>query len=345
MLCFAGLGLSGFESISLETSELLKKADMIYLEEFTSPIPKSEIKKFQNNVTNEFKVVKRWMVEDGKEILENSKNKLVVLLAYGDPFIATTHIELRTRAIQENIKTKSIHSASAITSLIGESGLHFYKIGKIVTIMKDLKTMNNAYYSFYNNVLQGLHSVFLLEYDQEKEFFLSPNAALSSLMETEKEQNRNIVSDSTFAIIASRIGLENQKIVGGNIKRLVEFEFGDPPHSIILPGRFHFTETDALKVLGECLDEPVDNSNKIKKISVQMIGKYVPMVREALKEIAPYYHDSKEFHTVLENAELYIRDAEKFLEEGKDEVAILSIGYADGLVDSLRMVKGFEPKM
>ncbi|KAG2478512.1 MAG: hypothetical protein NPMRTH1_460001 [Nitrosopumilales archaeon] len=76
-----------------------------------------------------------------------------------------------------------------------------------------------------------------------------------------------------------------------------------------------------------------------------MLEKYVPMVRLALKEIGPYYKDSKEFQEVLENAELYIRDAEKFLEQGKEEVAILSIGYADGLVDSLRIAKGLEPKM
>jgi len=43
--------------------------------------------------------------------------------------------------------------------------------------------------------------------------------------------------------------------------------------------------------------------------------------------------------------ELYVNDAEKFLEEGQDEVAILSIGYADGLVDALRLAKGLEPKM
>ena len=48
---------------------------------------------------------------------------------------------------------------------------------------------------------------------------------------------------------------------------------------------------------------------------------------------------------MLENAELYIQDAEKFLEEGKDEIAILSIGYADGLVDALRIAKGIDPKM
>ena len=34
-----------------------------------------------------------------------------------------------------------------------------------------------------------------------------------------------------------------------------------------------------------------------------------------------------------------------FLEDGQEEVAVLSIGYADGLVDALRLAKGFDPKM
>ena len=46
-----------------------------------------------------------------------------------------------------------------------------------------------------------------------------------------------------------------------------------------------------------------------------MMEKYVPMVREALEEVEPYYKDQKEYQTILENAELYIQDAEKFLEE------------------------------
>ena len=57
------------------------------------------------------------------------------------------------------------------------------------------------------------------------------------------------------------------------------------------------------------------------------------------------YNNSEEFQEVFENAELYINDAENFLKQGKDENAVLSIGYADGLVDALRMAKGIDPKM
>lgn len=345
MLWFVGIGVSGPDSISVETQKLLEKADIVYLEQFTSPINKTSLNKFKKLVNGEFKIAKRWLVEDGKEILKNAKKKKVVLLAYGDPYIATTHIELRTRAIQEKIKTKTIHAASSVTSLIGECGLHYYKIGRIATIMDDMKSMTTPYYVIYKNFIEGNHTVLLLEYNQDKDFFLDPKDALNSIVLTEKEQKRNVVNPSTFAIVASRIGFKNQSIVAGKIASLKKMNFGKPPHTIVMPGTLHFTESDALKLLAKCLDEPMDNSSRVKKISKQMLEKYVPMVRDAIKEISPLYKNSKEFQEVLENAELYVQDAEKFLDQGKEEVAILSIGYADGLVDALRIAKGIEPKV
>lgn len=345
MLWFIGLGISGFKSIPNEALDVLSNADIVYLEQFTSPIGKSDLTKIKNATKGEFIPAKRWLVEDGKEILENAKKKKVVLLAYGDPYIATTHIELRTRAIEEKIKTFSIHASSSLTSMIGECGLHFYKIGRIATIMSEIKSMTTPYYVIYKNIIEGNHTVLLLEYNQDKDFFLDPKEALERLVETEKGQKREVIKTSTYAIVASRIGFKDQKIISGKISSLLEIDFGKPPHTVIIPGRLHFTESDALKIFGQCIDEPYDNSEKTKKISMQMMKKYVPMVREALEEITPYYKDQKEFHGILENAELYVQDAEKFLEDGQEEVAILSIGYADGLVDALRLAKGLDPKM
>ncbi|MCI4433069.1 MAG: diphthine synthase [Nitrosopumilus sp.] len=345
MLWFVGLGISGARSISIEAQEVLSKADIVYLEQFTSPIGKSDLLKIKKMIKGEFRQGKRWLVEDGTEILKNAKTKKIVLLAYGDPYIATTHIELRTRAIQEKIKTHSIHAASSLTSMIGECGLHFYKVGRIATIMSEMKSLTTPYYVIYKNIIEGNHTVLLLEYNQDKDFFLDPKEALLGLIETEKGQKRNVIDLSTYAIIASRIGFKDQSIISGKISSLEKIDFGKPPHTIIITGRLHFTESDALKILATCLDEPQDNSEKTKKISKQMMEKYVPMVKKALEEITPYYKNQKEFEIILQNAELYIKDAEKFLEDGQDEVAILSIGYADGLVDALRLAKGFEPKI
>ncbi|MDB2446099.1 diphthine synthase [Nitrosopumilus sp.] len=345
MLSFVGLGISGFESIPIEGLEAISKADIVYLEQFTSPIGKSDVDKIQNAIKGEFIPAKRWLVEDGKEILEKSKEKNVVLLAYGDPYIATTHIELRTRAIELKIETRSIHASSSLTSMIGECGLHFYKVGKIATIMSEMKSLTYPYYIIYKNIIEGNHTVLLLEYNQNKDFFLDPKDALKELLETEEGQGRKVLTESSYAIVASRIGFKDQTIVSGKLSSLAQTDFGKPPHTVIIPGRLHFTESDALKLFGQCIDEPFDNSEKTEKISKQMMEKYVPMVREALEEIIPYYKNQKEFEVILDNAERYIDQAEIFLSEGRDENAILSIGYADGLVDALRLAKGLEFKM
>ena len=345
MLWFIGLGVSGISELSNNTISIIKNAEIIYLESFTSPISEDEKIQLKNISTGKFKVAKRWLVEDGNEILDNAKEKETVLISYGDPYIATTHLELKTRAIQDNIETKTIHSSSIISSLIGEAGLHYYKVGKVLTIMDDPKSIITPYNTIFDNLLNRIHSVVLLEYNEDKSFFLEPQNALSMLLDCEEKQKRKIISSETFGIVASRIGKNDQRIISGNIGNLIKNKFGEPPHSIIIPGKLHFTESDAVKMVTECLDEPIDNSINVRSISEQMIEKYVPMVREALNEIKPHYENLKEYEDVLINAKLYIDDAENFLKEGKKEHAVLSIGYADGLVDALRIAKGFDPKM
>ncbi|HLC24050.1 MAG TPA: diphthine synthase [Nitrosopumilaceae archaeon] len=343
MLWFVGLGISGADGIGSDVVKILKKADLVYLEIFTSPITKSELVKIKKIVKGEFKTAPRWLVEDGKAILKEARKKEVILLSYGDPYIATTHIELRTRAISEKIRTKTIHAASAITSLTGECGLHFYKIGKVITMMKDQQSVSSVYYTLYDNLVTGNHTIIILEFNNDTKFFLNPKDAFSSLLLAESGQKRNVVDNSTFVIVASRIGAKNQKIIAGKISSLENMYFGKPPHTIIIPGRMHFTEFDALKVLAKCLDEPFDNSSRIQKISDQMLQKYIPKARKALKEVTNRFKDDKSLQSVLENAELYLDDAEKFQNQGKDELAVLSIGYAEGLIDALRFSKGIDP--
>jgi len=343
MLWFIGLGISGLDGISSSTLKILKKADLVFFENFTSPIPKNDQSKIKKLVKSRFRIAPRWLVEDGKTILAEAKKKTVVLLAYGDPYIATTHIELRTRAETGKIKTKTVHAASAIPSLVGECGLQYYKIGRPVTVMREQKSWNTVYHIIYENLAKGAHSILILEYSSIENFFLDPKDAISSLLFAESEQKRNVINESTFIIVASRIGFRTQGITAGKLSSLAKMCFGKPPHTVIVPGRMHFTETDALKMFAKCIDEPFDNSSKIQKISDQMITKYVPKARHALDEVIKIFQDDKNVQPVIENARLYIDDAEKFQSEGKEELAILSIGYAEGLIDALRLSKGIDP--
>ena len=67
MLWFIGLGISGISELSSNTLSLIKNADIVYLESFTSPISEAEKEQLKKISNGEFKTAKRWLVEDGNE--------------------------------------------------------------------------------------------------------------------------------------------------------------------------------------------------------------------------------------------------------------------------------------
>jgi len=340
MLLLVGFGIHVYKGLSAKALEVLNSVNTIYVEKYTSPMPDPDIDALKSALNKEVKIVPRWFVEDGREILESAKNNDVALVVYGDPLIATTHLELRVRAEKNGIKSRVLHASSSITSIIGECGLHMYKIGRIITLVSEAQAIASIYYTIYSNLIGGNHTLILLEYNQENDFFLKPNDAFNMLLDCEKDQKHEVISEDTFAIVASRIGIDDQKIISGRIGSLLQHDFGVPPHSIIITGSLHFTEIDALKVLTKMFDEPVDNSKGITKIAEQMVQKYVPKAKRALEQAMNLVKGDKNFSEIFENAEYYISDAERFLKQGKLELAVLSIGYAEGLIDAIRFLKG-----
>jgi diphthine synthase len=350
MLYLIGAGI--YETFEMGMSiDILKNCDRIYVERFTSPISDSVIQILKLNLEPDKKIefVKRWFVEDGRQILDESKTLNVALISYGDPTIATTFTELRTRAKRNDIDIKVIHAASGITSLVGESGLQIYKIGKLVTMMEERHSAISVYATIFNNMNLNCHTIILTEYRQEENgsfFFLKPNDVISRLIEIEKDIKYEFVSEDSFLIVLSRIGTESQRIICGKIKSLRDMDYGVGPHALIFPSKLHFTEEDALLNLTEIIDPPSDNTVMLKSISDRMLIKYEPMIREEIVQIRESLVSRKKHNNIqlglLENAELYLDDAIQFFRQGKKELAVLSIGYADGLVDSIKQILEIE---
>ena len=350
MLWFVGTGINGYKGLSLAALEVLRRCDIVYLERFTSALSDSDLQGMESLLGKPVIPVDRWFVEDGREILEAANSKDVAIVTYGDPLIATTHSELQVRAAKSSVKTVVLHSASGLFSIIGETGLHIYKFGRIVTMMSEPQSAISVYNTIFDNLLTGSHTLILTEYrleeDREEPYFLDPPSVLKMLCEVEGDQRHQIFSDDTFAIVASRIGMEDQKLISGKIRSLVQRRFGIGPHSVIIPGSLHFTESDAITAITECLDIPSDNTQNVRRISTQMIERYAPKAKQAvqqMREIVRQDKDNKGMFEVLDNAEYYIADAERFLRQAKYELAVLSIGYAEGLVDALRFQKGKNP--
>jgi len=359
MLCFVGLGINGYSGLSLLALETLQTCKFIYIERFTSSIEDDDIRQLElllNNDNKRTQLVPRWFIEDARDIISQSKENNVAILTYGDPFMATTFTELYVRAKKNLIDIKIIHGASGISSLIGEIGLHNYKFGRTTTIMSDPMSAISVYNTIYENLRVGSHTLILTEYNNnEKEiFFLDPVRAISMLLEVEKNINYKIISDDLFIIVASRIGYKDQNIIGGKIKSINKVEFGKGPHSIIVTGNLHFTEIDSITSLYPNKDPPLDNTQFFQHIAVTMLEKYLPKAKSALKNMQSYLESEKNssstigeeikgMYPVLENAEYYLLDAERFFNQNKFELAILSIGYAEGLIDALRFQKNINP--
>ena len=115
---------------------------------------------------------------------------------------------------------------------------------------------------------------------------------------------------------------------------------GKPPHVLVIPGNLHFTEKEAMAALFNKSPESFhDNSEGITRISKTMVAKYSIKTLKALERAriaAATTSSTAKFGDIFENVECYTQDARRFLNEGKDELAVLSIGYAEGLLDSLR---------
>ncbi len=348
MLTFIGIGIYGNSGLSQRAIAILAKCDLIYVERFTSLISNDDIQElrslFSSSSNKQMVTVKRWFVEDGREILEEAKDRNVALLSYGDPMIATTFMELRLRAMDRNVKVEVVYGASGVTSLISECGLQIYKIGRIVTMMEESHSAISVYNSLSANLQLNCHTLILTEYRYDEDhpaFFLDPKQVILRLLEVEKDIRCNIITVDSFLIVASRVGTNEQKILSGKVSSLLRIEYGQGPHSLLFPAKLHFIEEDGITNLTENLDLPSDNTASVDNTATRMIKKYVPMIRDEIKRMRSqeaFREYNKEIIEMIDNAEYYVDDAINFMDQGKSELAILSIGYADGLVDSLKSV-------
>jgi diphthine synthase len=257
-IVFVGLGLNDELGMSLRGLEEVKKANEAFIELYTSLMPNFSIKRLEEISGKRVQVVSRKELEDedGEKILSAAKSGKVVLLVPGDPLIATTHVALRVRAEKLGIKTRIVHGASIVSAVIGLSGLHNYKFGKSVTIPFPNKTLSETPYEVIaQNKSLGLHTLCLLDIDVEKKRYLSISEALNLLLKIEEKKRQRIITDETPVVGVARAGSDGAVVKAGFLSEIIKYDFGQPPHSLVFPGRLHFMEAEALIVLANAPEE------------------------------------------------------------------------------------------
>ena len=256
VLYLIGLGLCNEKDITVRGLEYIKQSDYIYMEYYTS-ILGIDSTKLEEYYGKKIILADREMIEIGfdKEILEKAKTSKVSLLVVGDPFSATTHIDLYLRCIHEGVKVEVVNNASILNS-IGITGLSLYRFGETVSI--PFFTEKWRPYSFYDKICRNynndLHTLILLDIKvkeiseenlakgkkiYEKPRFMTVNQALEELLEASKKseniiENKGLITEENLCYGVARIGSESQIVKAGKIKDIIKFDFGKPLHSVVI---------------------------------------------------------------------------------------------------------------
>jgi len=248
-LNFIGIGLNDEKDISLKGIELVKKADFVYLENYTAKI-NCNLNYLEQLYGKKIILANRKLVEMDAEktILLEAKSKEVAFLVVGDVFSATTHMDLYLRAKKLGIKTKIIHNASVFTA-IAVTGLQLYNFGKVASIPFLNNNIETPYDAMKANQKDNLHTLFLLDVKEDSNDSLSVIDAIRYLLKVELKRGERVFTDNTFCIGCTKLGSLDQIIKTGKANDLLKFNFKNGMHCLIVPAKkLHFMEEEALKL-------------------------------------------------------------------------------------------------
>ena len=250
---FIGLGLYDELGMSLRGQAEARSCDFLFAELYTNAMPALNLKNLAAVAGNEVTVLSRKEVEENPEELIFSKATAgkVGFLVPGDPMVATTHVDLRLRAHKAGIRTRIVHAGSVGSAISGVSGLQSYKFGRSFTMPVSSKEdfPESIYLGIKNNLGLGLHSLLHLEVDVEGRRHISIPEALKVLLSYSERKHEDAITKKTLVLGAARLEAPDMLVKAGTVEELVRWNFGDPPFVMVIPGRLHFVEVEALHLL------------------------------------------------------------------------------------------------
>lgn len=252
-LTFIGLGLRGLGGIPLEGLEKAREADKVYIELYTSPLADFSLEQLASLLGKQPIQLSREDLEErsGEMVLRDAKEGWAVLMVPGDPMVATTHVDLRLRALKAGIRVEIVHAASIYSAAASISGLQAYKFGRTVTIPFPSPGFmpQTPYDVVKENLSRGLHTLLLLDYDAKTGRWMTVREGLQYLLTIEESRGEKVASKDRLALGLAGVGGADVEVKGGLIGRLIKEDFKLKPQTIIIPGSLHFMEAEALKVL------------------------------------------------------------------------------------------------
>ncbi len=260
MLFFVGLGLYDERDISVKGLDVVRKADLVYAEFYTSRLMGASIERLEEFYGREVVPLSRQDVEVDPAWLSKAQHSDVAFLVGGDPMISTTHLDLRLRALDMGIETRVIHASTILPAVSGLTGLQNYRFGRSTSIPFPYTARGKRvvpetpYHVAMENRRLNLHTLLYLDLQEER--CMTVNDGVEILLEVDRDRGDGLLG-STLGVGIARAGSEDAAVRADRLEALVHHPFGGPLHILVIPARLHFMEGRALMALARAPEELV----------------------------------------------------------------------------------------
>ena len=250
-LTFVGLGLWDEDDVSVKGLAAARAADIVFAETYTAFLGGTDAARLEKALGRPVRWLTRAEVEDGGVILEAAHARDAALLVVGDSLTATTHTDLRLRCAKEGVPTRIVHGASVATAVPGLLGLANYKFGRTTTLVfpEGRYFATSPYDVVAENLARGLHTLVLLDLRAEDRRFMTASEGAALLLRAEEERKLGAIGPDTLTCVVARAGSPAPIVARGALARIAAADFGPPLHTIVVPGKLHFMEEEALAAL------------------------------------------------------------------------------------------------
>ncbi|MEA3559963.1 MAG: diphthine synthase [Candidatus Thermoplasmatota archaeon] len=248
-LSMIGLGIADERSIPLRGLDHLRQSDVVFAELYTSILKEGSLERLGEMVGKEIHLLDREGVEEEELVIKAlQENEKVCFLTAGDPLTATTHQELRFDAVDRGAEVEIINSASIFNTAAGLAGLQHYKFGRTTTIAYPEGNYfpTSPLDMIIENMERGMHTLVLLDIKADRKRYMSASEACELILKMGGISGKETVGPGTMVVAVMRAGRPDWKVVYAEIGELSKMDMGAPPHCLMVPGKLHFTEEEAL---------------------------------------------------------------------------------------------------
>ncbi len=247
------MGPRGPESVAPAALAAVAQARAVFADDYTALLSKEILDHFERARGAAIPRLGRARIEEGTEILEAAALPGgAVLLVPGDPMAATTHVALRVEAVRRGLPVRLLFAPSITHTAFSEAGLQQYKSGRVVSLPYPQKSYapTSPAERILENRASGLHTLVLLDIQSEPRRCMTANEAIYILLGLAKRAGLDALGPRTLCVAVARAGEASALARAGAAERVAELDLGPPMHCLIVPGKLHFEEREALKVIG-----------------------------------------------------------------------------------------------